>query len=140
MTICIDTNVLLQARVKRHRFHCILRSCAFGRMKWAVSNSIVSEYREIIGLLGGPTAVHALQNLLTIVAARDSLIYLEPAFQFHVIHKDLDDNKFIDCAIAAHADYVITEDRHFAPLANAGYKPQPISPEEFIARYRGVHV
>lgn len=51
-----------------------------------------------------------------------------------------DDNAFTDCAIAAHADYVITEDRHFAPLANAGYKPQPITPEAFIERYRGVHV
>ena len=30
---------------------------------------------------------------------------------------------------------MITNDSHFAPLANAGYKPQPIKPEDFIAKY-----
>jgi len=49
-------------------------------------------------------------------------------------------NAFTDCAIAAHADYVITDDRHFAPLANAGYKPQPITPQAFIEQYHGIHV
>ena len=57
-----------------------------------------------------------------------------------MINNDPDDNKFTDCAITVHADYVITEDKHFAPLANAGYKPQPITPEAFIEWYRGVYV
>lgn len=140
MRVCIDTNVLLQARAQKHRFGCILQSCAFGRMEWAVSNGIVTEYREIMDMLGGQGAVNALHGLLTLAAARGTLIHLEPAFQFNIVTHDADDNKFTDCAIAAHADYVITEDRHFAPLANAGYKPQPITPDEFISRYRGVYV
>jgi predicted nucleic acid-binding protein len=57
-----------------------------------------------------------------------------------VIGNDPDDNAFTDCAIAAHADYVITEDRHFAPLANSGYKPQTITPTNFIARYSGIFI
>lgn len=44
MIVCLDTNVLRQARKAKHRFHCILRSLIFGRMSWAVSNSIVNEY------------------------------------------------------------------------------------------------
>lgn len=140
MTVCIDTNVLLQARAHQHRFHCILRSCAFGRMEWAVSNSILTEYREILGQLGGSAAVQTMMGLMSVTAARGSLRHVIPAFQFQVIANDADDNKFTDCAIAAHADYIITEDRHFAPLANAGYKPQPISPDEFISRYHGVYV
>lgn len=52
---------------------------------------------------------------------------------------DPDDNAFTDCAITAGADCIITDDAHFAPLANAGYKPQPITPAEFIERYRGIH-
>ena len=60
---------------------------------------------------------------------------VNPSFQFHVIRADPDGNKFADCAIPAHADYVITEDGHFLPLANSGYKPQPISPLEFIHRH-----
>ena len=40
-----------------------------------------------------------------------------------------------DCAITVGADYLITEDHHFDPLADAGYKPQPINPDEFIRRH-----
>jgi uncharacterized protein len=69
-----------------------------------------------------------------------SIMRIEPSYQFQVISADPDDNAFTDCAITAHADYIITSDHHFAPLANAGYKPQPITPEAFIERYRGVHV
>ncbi len=51
------------------------------------------------------------------------------------IPADPDDNKFANCAIATHADFVITDDRHLGPLANAGYHPQPITPMAFIERY-----
>jgi predicted nucleic acid-binding protein len=45
---------------------------------------------------------------------------------------DPDDNKFCDCAIAAAADFIVTEDNHFAALKSAGFKPQPLTPDEFI--------
>ena len=54
---------------------------------------------------------------------------------FHTITGDPDDDAFADCAIAAEADYLITSDHHFAPLKGSGYKPQPITPEEFIRRF-----
>ena len=44
-------------------------------------------------------------------------------------------NKFCDCAIAAEANYVVTEDNDFNALKSAGYKPKPIRPEEFIRQY-----
>ncbi|MCX6856964.1 MAG: hypothetical protein NTV80_18895 [Verrucomicrobia bacterium] len=68
---------------------------------------------------------------------RGVIRYLSPAYRFLTIPADADDDKFADCAIAAHADYVITEDRHFRSLAGAGYKPQPITPEAFITQHLG---
>ena len=57
MTVCIDTNVLVQARAKNHPFHCILSSCALGGgMQWAVSNRIMTEYREMITVMNGADA------------------------------------------------------------------------------------
>jgi uncharacterized protein len=56
----------------------------------------------------------------------------EPQYRFGVVVTDPDDNKFCDCAIAAEADFVVTEDSHFDALKSAGYKPQPIAPDEFI--------
>jgi len=140
MTVCIDTNVLLQARSKSNPRHPILRACALGQIKWAVTTIILAEYREVVSQLSGFSGWLTVVRYLEVVDALGNLLWAAPTFQFQVINNDPDDNKFTDCAITVHADYVITEDKHFAPLANAGYKPQPITPEAFIERYRGVYV
>ncbi len=64
-----------------------------------------------------------------------ALLRVTPYYHFQVINHDPDDNIFTDCAITAGADCIITEDRHFAPLATAGYHPKPITPAEFIAKH-----
>jgi predicted nucleic acid-binding protein len=66
------------------------------------------------------------------VSIAASILGTEPASRYQVISADPNDNKFTDCAITANADYVITNDKDFSPLANAGYRPQPITPEEFV--------
>lgn len=140
MTVCLDTNVLVQARSKRHAWFALLRSLAFGRMSWVVSNAVLTEYEEIIRAKCGEAAWADMARFIELIDISGNLISIHPHYQFCVIGADPDDNKFTDCAIAAHADYVITEDKHFAPLTNAGYKPQPITPQEFIHKYRGVYV
>ena len=41
--------------------------------------------------------------------------------------------------VSAHAaaDFVVTEDSHFAALESAGFKPQPLTPDEFIRLHLG---
>ncbi len=34
--------------------------------------------------------------------------------------------------VAANADFLVTEGRHFAALKSAGYKTKPINPDDFI--------
>ena len=140
MTVCVDTNVLLQARATSHPYGVILDAFIFGSMQWAVSSSVMEEYREIILQKCGGVAWRAMDALFEVLERRSIVVFVNPHFQFQVITNDPDDNKFTDCAITAGADYVITSDGDFAPLANAGYKPQPITPEAFIELYRGVYV
>lgn len=89
----------------------------------------------MITALDGVASWQRFEQLLELVEASGNLLHCSPFFQFHLIHEDPDDNAFTDCAITVHADYVITSDKHFAPLAEAGYKPQPITPEAFLERY-----
>ena len=63
------------------------------------------------------------------------MLYVQPHFRFRVITGDPDDNKFVDCAIAVEADFILTVLRHFNVLDGSGYKPRPISPDEFVAKY-----
>ena len=140
MTVCLDTNVLIQARASSHPYGVILDGFVFGLLNWAVSNRVLSEYEEIISNKAGAVAWGTMFRLIELIDMSGNLISVSPHYQFHVIGNDPDDNAFTDCAIAAHADYVITEDRHFAPLANSGYKPQPITPKDFIERYSGIFI
>ena len=137
MTVCLDTNVLIQARARSHPYGLILDAFVFGLLNWAVSNRVLSEYAEIISQKPGEAAWGAVFRLIDLIDVSGNLISISPHYQFHVIGNDPDDNAFTDCAIAANADCVITEDRHFAPLVNSGYKPQPTKPLKFIERYSG---
>jgi predicted nucleic acid-binding protein len=64
-----------------------------------------------------------------------NLLRVTPSFHFNIITADPDDNLFTDCAVTAGADFLITQDQHFAALKKSGYRPQPITPGEFISRF-----
>ena len=136
ITVVIDTNVLLPAFAAGSPHSAIIRALQAGRLRWAVSQPILCEYEEMtVARSGAQRWRQVLRVIQLLDLVHQSIIWTNPAYQFQVIPSDPDDNKFTDCAITAHADYVITSDRDFAPLANAGYKPQPISPEEFIRQH-----
>ena len=136
MLVCVDTNVMLNAFARNSPIEPLFRAIKMGRLQLAVSTSILLEYEEILAQRGGAAFAAKVMGLLSLVSLVHGTIHLVlPSFQFHVVSADPDDNKFTDCAICANADFVITNDGHFAPLANAGYRPQPITPLEFIERY-----
>jgi putative PIN family toxin of toxin-antitoxin system len=135
MILCLDTNVLLQARARGHAYFPILDGWVTGKFTLAVSTEILLEYEEVIARMSGREHWHKFTRLMDYVElTTGALLRVTPHYHFQVINQDPDDNKFTDCAITAGADYIVTEDRHFAPLATAGYHPQPITPAEFIAR------
>jgi putative PIN family toxin of toxin-antitoxin system len=107
-----------------------------GRLVWALSNAILLEYEETVLALSTRARWENLPATIHQVSAKFGTVrFVAPSFDHQLITADPDDNKFVDCALAAGADYLITSDRHFDPLRSAGYKTQPITPEEFITRY-----
>ena len=136
MTVCIDTNALVQLFGRQAAHPAILNALLAGQLTLALSNEILFEYQEVLTRMLGPEVWPRLTRALEIMERLyANIIRVEPQFRFNAITADADDNKFADCAIAANADYIITEDQHFASLANAGYRPQPITPHEFIVRF-----
>ena len=136
MTVCLDTNVFLQIFGRRQPYHPILRALMEGRLTLAVSNEILLEYEEVTVKLSGWERWRAVGALLGLLdRLHGNIREVGPQFRFAVITEDPDDNKFCDCAITAAADFVVTDDAHFAVLQSAGYKPKPVGPEEFIRLY-----
>lgn len=83
------------------------------KFQFGISNEILEEYEEIIGRFF-TSEVGA--NLVSMLVDRPNSIQTIPYYKWFLIRSDVDDNKFVDCAIACGADYIITEDRHFKEL------------------------
>ena len=133
MRICIDTNVLVQMFGRQQPYRPLREALTSGRVELAVSNDILLEYEETITRLSGPARWQQVERLLAAVfQLHANILFIDPRFHFEVVTTDPDDNKFVDCAIAAQAGFIITADTHFKPLATAGYKPKAITPEEFM--------
>ena len=136
MTVCLDTSVFLQIFGRRQPYHPILRALLDGRVTLAVSTEILLEYEEVTTRLSGADRWREVAALLELLSRlHGNIREVGPQFRFVVITADPDDNKFCDCSIAAEADFVVTEDSHFEVMKGAGYKPQPVRPEEFIRKY-----
>ena len=132
----LDTNVVLQARAAGHAFHILLQELLAGRFALAVGTAILLEYEEVLTARVGEARWRQFAAVLEACAAcHTNVRRVEPAFRFHLITADPDDDKFADCAIAGEADWIVTGDAHFEALKSAGHKPQPIAPAEFITRF-----
>ena len=135
MRVCLDTNVLVQLFGSRRKFTPILDALVDGRLELAVSNEILLEYEETITTLSGSSRWQQVDRFLhQLSGLRGNVLFVEPHYRFAVVNGDPDDNKFVDCAIAAAADHIVTWDRHFDALVGAGYKPQPITPDKFLLK------
>ncbi len=128
MRVCLDTNSLLPLFGSRSPFGDIKNALLTGDLELAVSTPILIEYEEVITRLSGRERWRQVAALFDHLEALHGTVHrTDSTYRFHVITADPDDNKFVDCAIAAQAQFVVTDDRHFAPLASSGYAPKPIT-------------
>ena len=139
MRVCIDTNVLVQMFGSRAPHGAIKQSLADGAIEWAVSSEILLEYEEVVGRLSGAARWRQVAEWIELLSAlHGNIVRVDPQFRFRAIPNDPDDDKFVDCAIAAAADFVVTADGDFDALQSSGYKPRAIRPEELARQYLAV--
>lgn len=113
MRIVLDTNCLIQSIPKRSPFRVVWDSILTGENILCVSNEIIEEYMEILQKL---TDERTAALVVKTIIENPFVEFVTPYYQFHLINADPDDNKFVDCAIAAAARYVVSNDHHFDVL------------------------
>lgn len=47
-------------------------------------------------------------------------------YRWNLIKADEEDNKFVDCAIAGNADYLVSNDKHFDSLKTTDFPQVPL--------------
>ena len=116
--IVLDTNCLLVSISRYGEAYPVWRGFLDGRFTLCVSTEILEEYEEIIGRL---TSLEVAKNVVDAILKRKNVLRIDPYFHWNLITADPDDNKFVDCAFAANATYIVSDDAHFDVLRNMSF-------------------
>ncbi|MCR5198016.1 MAG: putative toxin-antitoxin system toxin component, PIN family [Prevotella sp.] len=130
--VVLDTNCLLQALPSRSPYHKIWTGILAGRISLCVNTEILNEYEEI---LSQKTTAEIAHNVVEAIARLHTTEFQEVFIHFGLIEADADDNKFVDCAVAADAEYIVTNDAHFNVLKQIDWpKLTVIAIKEFASQ------
>lgn len=116
--VVIDTNCLLQILGAKSKYHFLFESFLQFGYVLCISNEVLLEYEEILRMKASPLAADLFMK---VIARSRNVIRKDPYFKWNIITNDFDDNKFVDCAFACRANYIVTNDSHFQEAANSPF-------------------
>jgi len=121
MIVVLDTNIVASATYWRGKpAHC-LEAWARGRFDLAISHPILTEYEEVIARLAARYPEKQPTDWLSAIKQAGHLYVPAP---MPAVTADPDDEMFIECAVAARADLIVTGDKaHLLRLKHAGGVP-----------------
>ncbi|MCC8114700.1 MAG: putative toxin-antitoxin system toxin component, PIN family [Bacteroidales bacterium] len=129
--IVLDTNCLVQIISQRSPYRKVWDAFLRGYYTLNVTNEILDEYEEV--LTRQTNTVVANLILDAIVNSRHT-IFCNVYYNFNLIDKDPDDNKFVDCAIASDAEYIVSDDKHFDILKSIPFPHVEVKSLESFSR------
>lgn len=131
MKIVIDTNCLLSCIGKKSPYRNVFDAFLENKFTVCVNNEIILEYEEVFERFWGRDVTN---NLLGLFEASDNFEQVIVNYNWELISKDKDDNKFIDTYVAVNADILVSNDSSITSLKNNSFPPLNILKlEEFSA-------
>jgi uncharacterized protein len=114
LSATLDANILVSGLAyPRGKPFQLLRRAIEGDFNLTVSQPIVEETLDVLSRkFGFPAEDIAEARALIEDAAR----IVAPAVELDVIQEDPDDNRVLECAVSAGADYIVTGDDHLLRL------------------------
>jgi uncharacterized protein len=114
---------------EKSKFHNVFQALRQKRFSICFTTEILLEYEEVF------SSRYSSSNLVEVFAElidTEKSKFITTSFRFNLIQADPDDNKFVDCAIASDAEYIITNDRHFNILETIPFpKVETLTLQEF---------
>ena len=128
LRLVIDTNVLISSFFGGNPKK-VIDLWRTGRAVFCLSDEILKEYLRVIARL--PIAPETTNKLVAILQEKRNIERVAPSRHHAVIREDPEDDKFIDCAVEAKADCIVSGDAHL--LQVKAYQAIPIySPKDFL--------
>ena len=134
--IVLDTNVVISAAISLDGhpakiFELLIREEVENFTTSEIANEIKAVFyrpriRKILSLVEIDFMITAFVNSST---------FIKTLVEIKVVKEDLDDNKFLECAVTANANYIISGDQHLLNIKEfQGIKI--VSPAQFIKLYQ----
>ena len=113
LQLVVDTNVILASVSRKSVNNWIFQKILDEEIDIFISNEILLEYKEKLSTNFSETLA---KNVIEIFLIADNVYKIIPYFHWNLINVNKSDNKFVDCAVASNADYILTNDKHFKIL------------------------
>jgi len=129
LRLVLDTNVIVSAALKPESVpRTVLLLAATKPARLYLSKEILSEYRSVLARPELRIRKGLREQLLQLITKRASLIRVHARLS---VATDPGDDKFVECADASRADYLVTGNlKHFPRFWK---KTKVITPAEFIS-------
>ena len=129
MKVVIDTNCLLVSVQEYSVFFWLWQAFRDEKITLCYTTDILNEYYEV---LSHYYSVSFAETVLEEILLSPNIMQVTVYYKWNLITVDPDDNKFVDCALHAGTDFIVTNDKHYNVLKNTPFpKVNIIGIEEF---------
>ncbi|MBI3616987.1 MAG: putative toxin-antitoxin system toxin component, PIN family [Candidatus Omnitrophica bacterium] len=112
--VVVDTNVFVSGVLWKGNSSILWESWKAGKFTLLFSPAIFDEYFEVIARPRFNQQESDIRHLAEVLTERAAAVV--PRIKIDVCKEDPDDNKFIECAVAGGADFIVSGDQHLLRL------------------------
>ena len=127
--VVVDTNVFVSSFFGGNP-RKIVDLWKSGQVTICLSKPIIDEYVEVLQRLGLQNE-RELGELLNLFARGLHVLFSANPPELHLVKEDPDDDKFIECAVALKADFVISGDKNLIAIQDY-MSIRIVTPKEFL--------
>ena len=114
LRVVLDTNVLISAILFGGKPRQILEKAIRGEIRLCISEPILEELKGVLQRSEFDYSAEMIQVILTELTGIAD--FVNPSKTIDVVYEDPDDNRILECAVEAEANYIITGDSHLLKL------------------------
>ena len=114
--VVLDTNVLISGILFGGNPRQILELVIQGRIDAYISPAIFTEFKEV--LIRSKFGLNQEKCFSIAKEIEDISSFVFPQITIDIIKDDPEDNKILECALAAGANYIVTGDPHLLKLSS----------------------
>ncbi len=115
LRIVLDTNALISAILFGGKPRQILEKAIRGETRLCISEPILEEFRGVLQRPKFDYSPEMIQILITELAGISDFVNVSKTID--VVVEDPEDNRILECAVEAKANYIVTGDSHLLKLS-----------------------